>query len=47
MLYAMKSFGRYHYFKTEEERSEFIKTLPEWEAKHVECWTIILHKEVK
>jgi len=47
MLYGLKTFGRVHFFKTEEARTEFIKTLPDWEAKHIECWTTILEKKVK
>lgn len=42
MLYGMKSLGRYHFFKTEEARTAFIKTLPEWEQNHVEAWTTVL-----
>lgn len=42
MLYGLKAFGQYHFFKTEQERADFIKTLPEVEAKHAECWTTIL-----
>jgi hypothetical protein len=42
MMYVLKTFGRYHYFKTETARQKFIATLPEWEAKHVECWVINL-----
>lgn len=34
-LYVAKSFGRYHFFKTEEERNAYIETLPEWEKKYV------------
>ena len=45
MLYGLKTFGRYHFFKSEQERDEFVKTLPEWEAKYVQCWTTILSKE--
>jgi hypothetical protein len=35
ILYVAKSFGRYHFFKTEELRNQFISTLPEWEQKNV------------
>jgi len=38
ILYAMKTFGRYHFFKTEAERIEAINTLPEWEQKFVQTW---------
>lgn len=46
MLYVLKSFGRYHYFKTENARKMFISTLPEFEANHVECWTVLLERKV-
>lgn len=42
VLYAAKSFGRYHYFKTEEKRNEWLDTLPEWEQKAVELWSCLL-----
>ena len=45
MLYGLKTFGRYHFFKTEAERDAFVKTLPEWEAKYVEYWTTLLQKK--
>lgn len=40
MIYVVKTFGRYHYFKTEAAREAFLKTLPEWESKHAECWVV-------
>ena len=46
MLYGLKTFGRYHFFKTEDARTAFINTLPEYEAKAVECWTTLLKKKV-
>ena len=39
-LYVVKTFGRYHIFNTEEARCEFIKTLPDWEAKHAETYEV-------
>ena len=42
MLYGLKSFGRFYFFKTEEERTAFVKKMPEWEANHVETWTTLL-----
>lgn len=39
-LFVVKTFGRYHYFKDEVKRAEFIKTLPEWEQKHVETYEV-------
>ena len=35
ILYVAKEFGRYHYFKTEEARLAFIKSLTDWEQKFV------------
>jgi hypothetical protein len=35
ILYVAKEFGRYHYFKTEDERIAFINTLTDWEQKFV------------
>lgn len=32
-LYVVKEFGRYHFFKTEEARNVFIKSLSDWEQK--------------
>ena len=40
ILFVAKSFGRYHYFKDEVKRAEFINTLPEWEQKHVETYEV-------
>lgn len=37
-LYVVKSFGQYHYFKTAEERDEYLKTLPEYEQKCAELY---------
>jgi hypothetical protein len=39
-LYVVKTFGQYHIFNTEEARCEFIKTLPDWEAKHAETYEV-------
>lgn len=33
ILYVVKEFGTYHYFKTAEAREEYIKQLPEWAQK--------------
>jgi hypothetical protein len=35
ILYVAKEFGRYHYFKTEDERIAFINTLTDLEQKFV------------
>lgn len=35
MLYVAKEFGRYHFFKTYDEREAFIKTLLDWHQKSV------------
>lgn len=40
ILFVAKTFGRYHYFKDEVKRTEFINTLPEWEQKHVETYEV-------
>ena len=40
VLYVAKSFGRYHYFSTDAQRTEWIETLPVWEQKHVESWEV-------
>lgn len=42
VIYVAKSFGRYHYFKTEEKRTAWLNTLPEWEQKAVELWSYLL-----
>ena len=39
-LYVAKNFGRYHYFKSDEDRKAYLATLPEWEAKKVECYEV-------
>lgn len=39
MLYRVKSFGRYYYFKTEQERDAFISSLDEVTARHCELET--------
>ena len=44
ILYAVKTFGRYHFFNSEEKRDEFLNGLVEWERKHVETWEIHLGK---
>ena len=40
ILFVAKEFGRYHYFKTEEERSAFINTLAVWEQKFVQTYEV-------
>ena len=44
ILYVAKEFGRYHFFKTEELRDEFIKSLTEWEQKSVQTYEVRLGK---
>lgn len=39
-LYIVKSFGRYHYFKTEDDRIAYLKTLADWEAKKAEQYEV-------
>ena len=41
-LYRVKSFGEYYFFKTEQERDDFINTLDAITAKHCELETFIL-----
>lgn len=38
ILYVVKEFGRYHFFKTEEERTAFLESLTEWERKFAETY---------
>ncbi|MBR4591065.1 MAG: hypothetical protein IKO36_10460 [Bacteroidaceae bacterium] len=38
ILYVVKEFGRYHFFKTEEERTAFLEGLTEWERKFAETY---------
>lgn len=40
ILFVAKEFGRYHYFKTEAERTAFISTLTEWEQKFVQTYEV-------
>ena len=40
ILFVAKEFGRYHYFKTEEERIAFISTLAVWEQKFVQTYEV-------
>ena len=46
-LFVAKSFGRTHFFKTEAERTAWVKTLPEWEQKFVVCWVCRYGKVVE
>ena len=36
ILFVAKEFGRYHFFKTEAERTAFINTLSECDQKFVQ-----------
>lgn len=45
-LYVAKEFGRYHFFKTETAREDFIKSLTEWEQKFVESYEVYYGKAV-
>jgi len=40
ILFVAKEFGRYHYFKTEAERTAFISTLADWEQKFVQTYEV-------
>ena len=40
ILYVAKESGRYHYFKTDDERTAFINTLTECEQKFVLSYEI-------
>ena len=40
ILFVAKEFGRYHYFKTEAERTTFISTLTDWEQKFVQTYEV-------
>lgn len=40
ILYVAKEFGRYHYFKTTEERQAFVESLTDWEQKFVQTYEI-------
>ena len=40
ILFVAKEFGRYHFFKTEDERIEFVKSLTEWEQKFVQTYEV-------
>ena len=40
ILFVAQTFGRYHFFKTEEQRNDFLKSLPEWEQKYVNTYTV-------
>lgn len=46
ILFVAKTFGRYRFFKTEEERNQFLKTLPEWEQKYVNTYEVRFGKVV-
>jgi hypothetical protein len=40
ILFVAKEFGRYHFFKTEDARTAFIKSLTEWEQKFVQSYEV-------
>lgn len=40
ILFVAKEFGRYHYFKTEDERTAFVNTLSVWEQKFVQTYEV-------
>ena len=40
ILFVAKEFGRYHYFKTEAERTEFVSKLTPWEQKFVQTYEV-------
>jgi len=40
ILFVVKEFGRYHFFKTEELRKAFIDTLAEWEQKTIQTYEV-------
>ena len=39
-LYVVKTFGQYHFFKTEELREAYLASLPEWEAKYCYLYSV-------
>ena len=40
ILYVVKEFGRYHFFKTAEQREAFIQALAEWEQKFAQSYEV-------
>ena len=46
ILYVVKEFGRYHFFKTEEQRIEFLSKLTEWEQKFAQSYEVRFGKAV-
>lgn len=40
ILFVAKEFGRYHFFKDEEKRNEYVKSLTEWEQKFVQTYEV-------
>ena len=40
ILYVVKEFGRYHFFKTAELRKAFLDTLTEWEQKFAQSYEV-------
>lgn len=47
ILYVVKEFGRYHFFKDEDKRTEFIQSLTEWEQKAAETYEVRFGKAVE
>lgn len=39
-LYVAKEFGRYHFFNSEDKRTEYINSLTEWEQKFVQTYQV-------
>ena len=39
-LYVVKEFGRYHFFKTEQDRTNFLNTLSECEQKFAQTYEV-------
>lgn len=40
ILYVVKEFGRYHYFKTAEEHQTFVESLTDWEQKFAQTYEV-------
>ena len=46
ILYAVKTLGKYHFFRTEDLRAKFMETLPEWEQKAAFVYEVRFGKAV-
>lgn len=46
ILYVAKTFGRYHFFKTEDLRKQYLDTLPDWEQKYTTSFEVRFGKAV-